>query len=179
MVRDFALAMLRRLQSRDKPMRQDVQMNGGDSDENMEDGQLPPEDLVPSPYLPDSIELPAQKAQVLQHVELLFALSVKVPEFLEECVTCRFYCSAIYASMQNFHGLWANGRDRPRSDPATHHPAHQIARIEPWKAANSDARLPTWVRITRIARADDFHGEWETQHAASSTSQRTHQRARP
>ncbi|KAK7061099.1 hypothetical protein VNI00_000835 [Paramarasmius palmivorus] len=30
------------------------------------------------------IELPAQKSQVLQHVELLFALSVKVPEFLDE-----------------------------------------------------------------------------------------------
>ncbi len=49
-----------------------------------EDGQLPQEDLVQTPYLPDRIELPAQKQQVLQHVELLFALSVKVPEFLDE-----------------------------------------------------------------------------------------------
>lgn len=53
-------------------------------DENMEDGQLPPEALVHTPYLPEVIELPAKKAHVLQHVELLFALSVKVPEFLDE-----------------------------------------------------------------------------------------------
>lgn len=55
-------------------------------DENMEDGQLPPEDLVQTPYLPERIDLPAQKSHVLQHVELLFALSVKVPEFLDELV---------------------------------------------------------------------------------------------
>lgn len=53
-------------------------------DENMEDGQLPPEALVHTPYLPEQIELPAKKSHVLQHVELLFALSVKVPEFLDE-----------------------------------------------------------------------------------------------
>lgn len=56
----------------------------GVKEEAMEDGQSPDEDLVQTPYLPERIELPAQKAQVLQHVELLFALSVKVPEFLEE-----------------------------------------------------------------------------------------------
>ena len=86
MVREFALQMLRRLQKRptDEQKRVDVQTNG---DENMEDGQLPAEDLVQTPYLPEHIELPAQKAHVLQHVELLFALSVKVPEFLDEYVT--------------------------------------------------------------------------------------------
>lgn len=42
------------------------------------------EDLVQTPYLPDRIELPAEKSQVLQHLELLFALSVKVPEYLKE-----------------------------------------------------------------------------------------------
>lgn len=52
--------------------------------DGMEDGQLPHEELVHTPYLPERIELPAKKAQVLQHVELLFALSVKVPEFLDE-----------------------------------------------------------------------------------------------
>lgn len=86
MVREFALQMLRRLQKRptDEQKRVDVQTNG---DENMEDGQLPAEDLVQTPYLPEHIELPAQRAHVLQHVELLFALSVKVPEFLDEYVT--------------------------------------------------------------------------------------------
>ena len=55
-----------------------------------EDGGLSPlavpeeEELVQTPYLPDRIELPADKSQVLQHLELMFALSVKVPEFLEK-----------------------------------------------------------------------------------------------
>lgn len=82
-VREFALQMLRRLQKRptEEQKRAEAQANG---DENMEDGQLPTEDLVQTPYLPEHIELPAQKAHVLQHVELLFALSVKVPEFLDE-----------------------------------------------------------------------------------------------
>lgn len=61
-----------------------VQALEDDQEESMEDGQAPEEDLVQTPYLPERIELPAQKSQVLQHVELLFALSVKVPEFLEE-----------------------------------------------------------------------------------------------
>jgi symplekin len=51
----------------------------------MEDGQLPADsDLVRTPYLPDHIELPTDESQVLQRVKLLFALSVKVPEFLDE-----------------------------------------------------------------------------------------------
>jgi symplekin len=54
-----------------------------DQGETAENGQVPDDDLVQTAYLPERIELPAQKAQVLQHVELLFALSVKVPEFLE------------------------------------------------------------------------------------------------
>lgn len=116
MIREFALQMLRKLQlhpahSRAKVIEEDVKMNGNDDeneqvptlddneipksaadqneegqDENMEDGQLPSEDLVHTPYLPERIELPAQKSHVLQHVELLFALSVKVPEFLDEYV---------------------------------------------------------------------------------------------
>ncbi|EAU90241.2 cleavage/polyadenylation specificity factor [Coprinopsis cinerea okayama7 len=68
----------------DVPMEQD----GGDkpADGDMEDGQVtvPPEDLVQTPYLPNTVDLPANKQQVLQHLELLFALSVKVPEFLEQ-----------------------------------------------------------------------------------------------
>lgn len=50
----------------------------------MEDGQLPQEDLIQTPYLPEQLELPAQSDQILQHLELLFALSTKVPEFLDE-----------------------------------------------------------------------------------------------
>lgn len=85
MVREFALQLLRRLQSRptlEKKM-EEVQTNG-DHDENMEDGQLPPEDIIQTPYLPAQLELPANNLQIIQHVELLFALSMKVPEFLDE-----------------------------------------------------------------------------------------------
>ncbi|KAJ7504498.1 Symplekin tight junction protein C terminal-domain-containing protein [Mycena galericulata] len=87
MVREFALQMLRKLQLQvdakpAKPNGSDD--NAKEEDENMEDGQLPPEDLVQTPYLPERIELPAQQSHVLQHVELLFALCVKVPEFLDE-----------------------------------------------------------------------------------------------
>jgi symplekin len=53
-------------------------------EETTENSQPPEDDLVQTPYLPERIELPAQKAQVLQHVELLFALSVKIPDLLEE-----------------------------------------------------------------------------------------------
>ncbi|KAJ7281804.1 Symplekin tight junction protein C terminal-domain-containing protein [Mycena rebaudengoi] len=92
MIREFALQMLRKLQlqAEVKDARSngsaDVNMDAGEEgeDENMEDGQLPPEDLVQTPYLPERIELPAQQSHVLQHVELLFALCVKVPEFLDE-----------------------------------------------------------------------------------------------
>lgn len=111
-IRDFALQMLRKLQSpvspkqlpktEPKPHSDDEEIVNGDTievseaqapppsddgqvdEENMEDGQLPADDLVHTPYLPERIQLPADKAQVLQHVELLFVLSVKVPEFLDE-----------------------------------------------------------------------------------------------
>ncbi len=86
-IRDFALQLLRRLQTSrtvDKPPIGDAVATAGN--ENMEDGQLPPDDLLQTPYLPERLELPSQKPQVVQHVELLFALSSKVPEFLDECV---------------------------------------------------------------------------------------------
>lgn len=91
-VRHFALQMLRKLQP--GPGAQQNGQNGvtkvegenedDDEDEKMEDGQLTPEEVVQTPYLPERIALPAEKAQVLQHVELLFALSAKNPELLEE-----------------------------------------------------------------------------------------------
>jgi len=86
-VRGFALRILRRLQKR--PAKDDhkggeTHVNGASEDQPMEDGQLAADDIEQTPYLPEEMELPAQKAHVLQHVELLFALSVKVPDFLDE-----------------------------------------------------------------------------------------------
>ena len=91
MIRDFALQLLRRLQSRPKQAEEvraeEPKPNGAGHDENMEDGQLPQEDIIQTPYLPEQLELPAVDSQILQHVELLFALSTKVPEFLDEYVS--------------------------------------------------------------------------------------------
>ncbi|OSD03106.1 hypothetical protein PYCCODRAFT_296574 [Trametes coccinea BRFM310] len=121
MIRDFALQLLRRLQSRPKAAKapseksEDAEMkdaetegaemkdadkaeekppspkaNGtfehaenGENGENMEDGQLPQEEIIQTPYLPEQLELPAVDSQILQHVELLFALSTRMPEFLD------------------------------------------------------------------------------------------------
>ncbi|KAF9499581.1 hypothetical protein BDN71DRAFT_1441725 [Pleurotus eryngii] len=82
MIREFALQMLRRLQL--QPSKPVETTKSADGDEKMEDGQLPLEDLIQTPFLPEKVELPAEKSQILQHVELLFALSVKVPDFLDE-----------------------------------------------------------------------------------------------
>ncbi|KAL4063109.1 Symplekin tight junction protein C terminal-domain-containing protein [Scleroderma yunnanense] len=87
MIRDFALRILRRLQKRppqESGKSTNGQTNGETEDDSMEDGQLPPEELIQTPYLLYEIQLPAEKSHVLQHVELLFALSVKIPEFLDE-----------------------------------------------------------------------------------------------
>lgn len=82
MIKEFALQMLRRLQKATPSPAQD----GGDGSDG-EDGELPAEpaaELVQTPYLTERIGVPAKKEEVLQHVELLFALSVKVQEFLDE-----------------------------------------------------------------------------------------------
>lgn len=85
-IQDFALQLLRRLQKR--PSKDDGANGAGvkseGDDDNMEDGQMPDEELVSTPYLPETIELPAQQAVVTQHVELVFGLTVKVPDLLEE-----------------------------------------------------------------------------------------------
>lgn len=87
LIRDFALKLLRRLQSpRPNAEKMDVDAGTTGTEDNMEDGQLPTEALIKTPYLSDTLQLPAQKSQVLQHVELMFALTVKVPEFLDESV---------------------------------------------------------------------------------------------
>ena len=84
MIREFALQLLRRLQSRPKAAKVEEPTAMNEDEENIEDGQLPQEDLIQTPYLPEQLELPAQSDQILQHVELLFALSTKVPDFLDE-----------------------------------------------------------------------------------------------
>ena len=87
MIRDFALQLLRRLQSRPKEKKApEIHTNGTDEehDENMEDGQLPQEDIIQTAYLSEQLQLPAQDEEINQHLELLFSLSTKLPEFLDE-----------------------------------------------------------------------------------------------
>ena len=105
-VREFAVRLLRRLETRPKPP--EVQQTNGSeggvppgTDSEMQDGQVPsledgeevpdPRATIPltTPYLAETLELPARPAQVLQHVQLLFALSVKRPELLDEYVAIR------------------------------------------------------------------------------------------
>ena len=88
MTRDFALQLLRRLQSRPRESKTPApHANGsGEHDENMEDGQLPQEDIIQTAYLPEQLQLPAQDEEINQHLELLFSLSTKLPEFLDEYV---------------------------------------------------------------------------------------------
>ena len=85
LIREFALKLLRRLRTpRPNPEKMDVDSGSAGAEDNMEDGQLPSEALVKTPYVSDTLQLPAEKGQVLQHLELMFALTVKVPEFLDE-----------------------------------------------------------------------------------------------
>lgn len=79
MVRSFALRLVRRLRKKPSP-NETTTMNV----DGMEDGEMPQEEEVQTKYLPETIELPADKKVVLQHVELLFSLSAKSPEFLDE-----------------------------------------------------------------------------------------------
>lgn len=89
MIRDFALQLLRRLQSHPgsekKASKGEVNGDGHDEAmEDVEDGQLPPEEIIKTPYLSAQLEFPADNGQISQHVELMFVLSTKVPDFLDE-----------------------------------------------------------------------------------------------
>jgi symplekin len=79
LVRAFSLRLLRRLQKRTAP-----DAKPGQTEDGMEDGQLPQEEMLQTMYLPEEVTLPADKTQVLPHVELMFALSVRVPDLLDE-----------------------------------------------------------------------------------------------
>jgi symplekin len=82
LVRNFSLRLLRRLQKRTTPDTKPGQTEA--TEDGMEDGQLPQDEMLQTMYLPEEVTLPADKAQVLQHVELMFALSVRIPDLLDE-----------------------------------------------------------------------------------------------
>lgn len=86
---DFAVRLLRRLEAKtpssangDAP-KVDTEMQNGDQANN----SSPPvhsETHLNTPYLPPVLDIPARPAPILQHMQLIFALCVKVPELLEE-----------------------------------------------------------------------------------------------
>lgn len=81
-IRTFALQVLRRLQSRDAKERgEDI----GGVDEKLPEKEVEEADqIAQSRYLPLKLEMPVEQEVVRQHVELLFALTKKIPEFLDE-----------------------------------------------------------------------------------------------
>lgn len=101
-IRAFALRLLKRLMTRAKPEVDqatptldtdgiDVKMADGSNltttdiiKADATSGDVEAEEPIKTPYLPDTLAIPAQSSEVLQHVQLLFALSVKVPQFLDE-----------------------------------------------------------------------------------------------
>jgi symplekin len=89
MIRIFAQKLLRRLQKNPEKAAENGNANnngesGTPSREAMEDGEMPQEPVIQTEYLPEQVAVPADKAQVLQHVELIFALCVRCPDMLDE-----------------------------------------------------------------------------------------------
>jgi symplekin len=100
----FAVRLLRRLESHEPSS---VNGDALAPETEMQDAKEPHSDArkaaepwqngeasLSTPYLPTAIELPARPARILQHVQLIFALCVKVPDLLEECVISIFVANA-------------------------------------------------------------------------------------
>ena len=170
LVQEFARQLLRKLQLRttethpQKDSEMDISPDKNESvnvsqpkedsgvpkveDRIVEDNQSS-EDLVHTPYLPERIEIPAKKDQVLQHVELLFALSVKVPEFLDEYVHIFMVVSIfLLLSYKNIHCLWKHGPNCPRSHSRSHYSAYPFAWFEPWETFDPYATMSSRGRIS-------------------------------
>ena len=125
LIRDFALRLLRRLQTPGPvPEQMDVDPGTTGTEDHMEDGQLPTEALVKTPYLSETLQLPAEKGQVLQHLELMFALTVKVPEFLDElvpsfCPMSAYLSIPVHSGYSLRTGTWTSpSRSRPKYSSA-------------------------------------------------------------
>lgn len=186
MIRDFALQMLKKLQSRTTraptvPQGQedgeDVHMENGAGEPNstepnsitdtknaeskssaVEEDRATPDDLVQTPYLPDRIELPAEKGQVLQHLELVFALCVKAPEFLEAYVAG--LCDLMFLIeriSQNLRGVRSNGYNSPGGHSGADHRPDSLLRLKSWEASHIDAELPSRVGVARLASVNNLH----------------------
>lgn len=84
-IRTFALQLLRRLQAGSAAAKEVTADEDENSGEDKEDVVVEEADqIAESQYLPAKLEMPVESEVVRQHVELMFALTKKIPEFLDE-----------------------------------------------------------------------------------------------
>jgi hypothetical protein len=173
LVRGFALQMLRRLHAARQRPSEDGE--GADIAEEPID-----EDLAQTPYLSERVELPAQKQDILQHVELLFALSARVPEFLDEYVECALSTKTtrIITFNQNFCCLWWHGLNGARYFAGIDNASCQVPWAKPWKIADTFAHFPSWCRVARTTNPQDIHRSWPAKWNTRRTCEKSDIRAR-
>ncbi|CAE6412938.1 unnamed protein product [Rhizoctonia solani] len=82
--RNAAINTVRRWVPETEPMNSEITNFAKKLLKQLQEGQRPFEENEFPRYLPPKLELPAKKTEVIQHVELMFALSVRVPAFLDE-----------------------------------------------------------------------------------------------
>ncbi|CAE6440409.1 unnamed protein product [Rhizoctonia solani] len=100
--RNAAINTVRRWVPETEPMNTEITAFAKKLLKQLQEGQRPFEENEFPRYLPPKLELPAKKAEVIQHVELMFALSVRVPAFLDEIFTAYVHMeSTVQEAMQD------------------------------------------------------------------------------
>ncbi|KAH7335182.1 Symplekin tight junction protein C terminal-domain-containing protein [Rhizoctonia solani] len=100
--RNAAINTVRRWVPETEPMNTEITNFAKKLLKQLQEGQRPFEENEFPRYLPPKLELPAKKAEVIQHVELMFALSVRVPAFLDEIFSAYVHMeSTVQEAMQD------------------------------------------------------------------------------
>ncbi|CAE6446197.1 unnamed protein product [Rhizoctonia solani] len=100
--RNAAINTVRRWVPETEPMNTEITVFAKKLLKQLQEGQRPFEENEFPRYLPPKLELPARKAEVIQHVELMFALSVRVPAFLDEIFAAYVHMeSTVQEAMQD------------------------------------------------------------------------------
>ncbi|CUA78065.1 Symplekin [Drosophila melanogaster] [Rhizoctonia solani] len=100
--RNAAINTVRRWVPEAEPMNTEITTFAKKLLKQLQEGQRPFGENEFPRYLPPKLELPAKKAEVIQHVELMFALSVRVPAFLDEIFAAYVHMeSTVQEAMQD------------------------------------------------------------------------------
>ncbi|CAE7219618.1 unnamed protein product [Rhizoctonia solani] len=100
--RNAAINTVRRWVPETEPMNNEITTFAKKLLKQLEEGQRPFAENEFPRYLPPKLELPAKKIEVIQHVELMFALSVRVPAFLDEIFAAYVHMeSTVQEAMQD------------------------------------------------------------------------------